>query len=98
MDLGYSIDCQRTLDGDIRAWVPWGGGTKCSNRTRTEQPKVVQFTHLNDVVKSCDIDLQFTVHSKQLHNDKNLVDRSKISRFDGDYWHTGVGKAKIDII
>ena len=92
VDLGYAIDCQRTLDGDIRARVPWGGGAKRSNRARTEQPQVVKFTHLNDVVKSCDVDLQSTVHSKQLHNDKIS---EKISRFDGDYWHTSVRKAKL---
>ena len=57
MDLGHTVDCQWSLDGDVRARVPWGGGAKRSNRARTEQPQVMQFTHFNDVMKSSDVDL-----------------------------------------
>ena len=57
MDLGHTVDCQRSLDGDVGARVPWGGGAKRSNRARTEQPQVVQLTHFNDVMKSGNVDL-----------------------------------------
>lgn len=67
MNLGHAIDCLRTLDGDVGAGVPRGGGAKRSNRTRTEQPQVVQFAHLNDVVKTSDIDLQFIVHKSLIN-------------------------------
>ena len=61
MDFGHTINRLRSLDGDVRAWVPRGGGAKRSNRAWTEQPQVVQFTHFNDIVKSSDINLQFGI-------------------------------------
>ena len=61
MDLGHAVDGQWALDGDVGARVPRGGGAKRSDRARTEQSQVVQFTHLDDVVKTGDIDLQFTI-------------------------------------
>ena len=84
MDLGYAVDCQRALDCDIGARVPWGGGAKRSDCARTEQSQVVQFTHLNDVVKPCDIDLQFAM--------KIIVSQKKKSlegTYDGDFGTTG---------
>ena len=57
VDLGHTIDGQRSLHGDVRAGVLRRGGTERSNRTRTEEPQIVQFTNFNDVVKPSNIDL-----------------------------------------
>ncbi len=55
MNFRHAIDSPGSLDSDIRTWITRSCGTKRSNGARTEQPQVVHFTDINDIVEPTDI-------------------------------------------
>ena len=62
MHFGNSVDCFWPLNSQIRSWIWWGFGTKCSNCTWAKQAQVIPATQFKNIMNTFNVDLQGLWH------------------------------------
>lgn len=52
MHFGHAVDGSRSLDTEVRGWVTWRRGTKCSNGAGDEESQAVLQSQVQYVMKA----------------------------------------------